>query len=102
VTAYAADALVLLGLLVLTAAVIGMVRFQRFDIQIHAAAKAVFLGLVPLLAAAMLHGDVATITRAVCILAFLALTTPVSSHALARTAWRRERPRADGRPAEKR
>lgn len=90
-TPWLADALVLAGVLVLTAAVAGVVRVRRFGIQLHAAAKAAFLGLVPLLLAAMTTGEAAMIGRAVLILAFLVLTTPVAAHALARAAYRRRR-----------
>ena len=87
---WAADALVVAGLLVLTAAVAGMVRVRRFGVRLHAAGKAAFLGIVPLLLAAMTTGEGATIARAVLVLTFLALTTPVASHALARAVYRSE------------
>jgi len=85
-----ADALVVSGLLVLTAAVVGMVRMGRFGVRIHAAGKAAFLGLVPLLLAAMTTGEGAMVARAGLVLAFLILTTPVAAHALARAVYRHQ------------
>lgn len=81
-----ADALVLFGLAVMTLAVWGMVRLGDFYLRLHAASKTVSLGLLPLLAAGMATGDAAIIARSVLIAAFLLLTTPVSTHAIARAA----------------
>lgn len=92
------DALVIGGLLVVTLSVWGVVTQPTLGVRIHAAAKALLLGLLPLLLAAALAGDGAVRTRAALIAAFLILTTPVSSHAIARAVWRGERP--DEEPAE--
>jgi multicomponent Na+:H+ antiporter subunit G len=89
------DALVVGSLAVMTLSVWGIVRRPAFGVRIHAAAKAVFLGLMPLLLAAALAGDGSARARAALVAIFLVLTTPVSSHALARAAWRGERPAED-------
>jgi multicomponent Na+:H+ antiporter subunit G len=86
-TTWASDVLAIVGLLLLTIAVYGMVRMPDTYARLHAASKAVFLGLLPLLLAACLTGDRGIITRAILITAFLLLTTPVSSHAIARAAY---------------
>lgn len=90
-----AGGLVVVGLLVMTAAVIGMARVPDLGVRIHAASKAVGLGVIPILLAAMLEGDARMAGRAVLILVFLALTTTVGAHAIARAAWMRRRRRAD-------
>lgn len=90
--AWVADALLLLGLLVMTVGVFGVVRLPDVYTQLHAASKAAFLGVVLLLAAACLNGDGATITKAVVVAGLLTLTTPVASHVIAQAALRRGEP----------
>jgi multicomponent Na+:H+ antiporter subunit G len=87
-----ADLLVIAGLTVVTLSVWGVVCRRRLGVRIHAAGKALFLGLMPLLLAAVLVGDGALRGRAVLVAAFLILTTPVAAHAIARAVWRGERP----------
>ena len=89
------DALVVGGLLVVTPSVWDVVRHPAIGIRIHAAAKAILIGLLPLLLAAAVAGDGAMRGRAATVAAFLILTTPVSSHAIARAVWRREHPEED-------
>ncbi|MBE2321035.1 monovalent cation/H(+) antiporter subunit G [Solirubrobacter sp. CPCC 204708] len=88
-TAVAADVLTLLGLLLLTVGVYGVVRLPDAYTQLHSASKAGFLGVAALLAAASVSGEGAIIARAFLIVALLAVTTPVASHAVARAAYRR-------------
>lgn len=85
----AADALVLLGLVVCTIGVVGLFRMPDVYCELHSAAKAVFLGLTAFLLAAVATGDGAVIARVVLIFVLLMLTTPVASHTIARAAWRR-------------
>jgi multicomponent Na+:H+ antiporter subunit G len=85
-----ADALLVLGLVIVSIGVYGVVRLPDVYSQLHAASKVAFIGVSALLAAAAVEGDAATIARAVLIVALLAVTTPVSSHAIARAAFRRE------------
>jgi multicomponent Na+:H+ antiporter subunit G len=87
--AIAADALVLLGLVVCTIGVVGLFRMPDVYCQLHAAAKAVFLGVAAFLLAAVATGDGAVIARVVLIVVLLVLTTPVAAHMIARAAWRR-------------
>jgi multicomponent Na+:H+ antiporter subunit G len=83
----AADALVVLGVLVMTVGVYGLLTMPDVYTQLHAASKAVFLGVIALLAATALVADEATIVyRAVLIAVFLLITTPVSAHAVGHAA----------------
>jgi multicomponent Na+:H+ antiporter subunit G len=86
---YFADALILLGLCALTVGVYGVIRMPGTFLKVHASSKAVFLGLIPLLAAAAVTGDLAMIYRAVLIATLLLLTTPISAHAITKAAYQR-------------
>jgi monovalent cation/proton antiporter MnhG/PhaG subunit len=97
VRALASDALIVLGLVIVTVGVYGVVRLRDVYTQLHAASKAAFLGVSALLAAAALEGDGATVARAALVVTLLAVTTPVSAHAVARAEHRRERARRDER-----
>ncbi len=87
--ALAADALVLLGLAVTTLGVLGMFRMPDVYTQLHAASKAVFLGIVAFLLASLASGDATITSRVLLIAVFLLLTTPVGAHVIARAAWGR-------------
>ena len=86
----AADGLVLLGLVVTTLGVVGMFRMPDVYTELHAASKAVVLGVVAFLVASVFVGDAAVTTRALLIAVFLILTTPVGAHAIVRAAWLRQ------------
>lgn len=81
--------LVMLGLLVMTIAVIGLVRMREPIMKLHATSKAVVLGNVSLLLAAMTTGDGALMARALLIILFLLITAPLSAHVLARAMYYR-------------
>lgn len=89
VTALAADVLVALGLLVTTLGVVGLFRMPDVYTQLHAAGKAVFLGIIVFLVASLATRDAAIVSRAVLIATFLILTTPVGAHVIARAAYLR-------------
>jgi multicomponent Na+:H+ antiporter subunit G len=91
-TAALADALIVLGLLIMTIGVYGLVRLPDAYTQLHAASKATFLGVSALLLSAALEGDAALIARSLLIIALLTVTTPVAAHAVARAARRRSEP----------
>lgn len=80
--------LVVLGLMVMTIAVIGLVRLREPIMKLHATSKAVVLGNVSLLLAAMTTGDDALMTRGVLIILFLLVTAPLAAHVLARAMYR--------------
>ncbi len=81
-----------LGLVVCTIGVLGLFRMPDVYAELHAAAKAVFLGIVSFLLAAAASGEGAVVARVVLIGVLLLLTTPVAAHVIARAAWRRGEP----------
>lgn len=87
-TPWVADALVLLGLAVLTLAMWGVLRMPDLYTSLHAASKTTALGLGPLLIAAGLENGT-ILLRGLLVLGFLVLTAPVSSAAIARAYWRK-------------
>jgi multicomponent Na+:H+ antiporter subunit G len=96
-TPWIADALVVLGVVVMTIGVYGVVRMPDIYTRLHAASKSVFLGVISIVIASIFTGDQAIITRVVLIGAVLLLTTPVASHAIGRGAYlERERMQTPG------
>ncbi len=86
---YLADALVILGLWVMTVGVYGVIRMPDTYTRLHAASKAVFLGVISLCVSSAVTGEPATIYRAVLIAAFLLVTAPISAFVIARAAFLR-------------
>ncbi len=86
---YLADALVILGLWVMTVGVYGVIRMPDTYTRLHAASKAVFLGVISLCVSSAVTGDPAIIYRAMLIAAFLLVTTPISAFVIARAAFLR-------------
>lgn len=86
VRAWLADALIAVGLLVMTIGVYGVVRLPDVYTQLHAASKAAFLGVLAILLAACMTGHADIIARVILIAVLLALTTPVAAHAVAQAA----------------
>ena len=84
---WVADALVVLGVGIMTIGVYGVIRMPDLYTRLHAASKAVFLGVISLAAASVVTGQSEIIARVVLISAVLLLTTPVSSHAIGRGAY---------------
>jgi multicomponent Na+:H+ antiporter subunit G len=68
---YLADALVMVGVLVMTVGVYGAIRMPDTYTKLHSMSKAVFLGVVSLCVSSIVTGDPATIYRAILIAAFL-------------------------------
>ncbi len=73
----------------LTVGVYGMVWLPDAYTRLHAAGKAVSLGLVPLLLASALAGNPDVVPRVFLIAFFLLVTTPVSAHVIGRAAFLR-------------
>jgi multicomponent Na+:H+ antiporter subunit G len=90
--AWVADALVVLGVVVMTVGVYGLYRMPDIYTQLHAASKAVFLGVIALLVASTVTRESPIIFRAILIGVFLIVTTPVAAHAVARAAYRVREP----------
>ncbi len=86
---YLADGLVILGLWVMTVGVYGVVRMPDTYTRLHAASKAVFLGVISLCVSSAVTGDPAVIYRAILIAAFLIVTTPIATFVIARAAFLR-------------
>jgi multicomponent Na+:H+ antiporter subunit G len=91
-TAWIADVLIVLGLVVMTLGVYGIVRFPDVYTQLHASSKAAFLGVSILLVATALGGGPSMLARVVLIVALLAITTPVAAHAIAQAAYHQREP----------
>lgn len=87
-----ADVLVVLGLFIMTLAVFGLFRMPDIYTQLHAASKAVVLGVIPILLSVIFIGDPAISIRVFLIACFILLTTPVSAHAIGRAAFHRREP----------
>lgn len=86
------DGLVLLGLFIMTLAIVGIFRMPDIYTQLHAASKAVVLGVISMLLSIALLADAAIAIRALLIGFFILLTTPVSTHAIGRAAFLRREP----------
>lgn len=86
-TPYVADGLVLLALVVMTVGTIGIVTMPDIYTKLHAASKAVFLGVILLAVATMITADLPFALRVAVIVVALVLTTPVSSHVIGRGAY---------------
>lgn len=83
------DGLVLLGLFIMTLTIFGLFRMPDIYTQLHAASKAVVLGVIPMLLSIALLADAMITVRAFLIGCFILLTTPVSAHAIGRAAFLR-------------
>lgn len=81
----AADVLLVLGVGVMTIGVYGLLRMPDVYTQLHASSKTVVFGVVAILVAGTIVADArASAFRAVLVVGFLLLTTPVAAHAVAR------------------
>ncbi|HEX8260411.1 MAG TPA: monovalent cation/H(+) antiporter subunit G [Rubrobacteraceae bacterium] len=86
---WVADVLIVLGILVMTIGVYGVVRMPDTYTRLHVASKMVFLGAMPLLLASALVGGQDVALRVILIAFFILLTTPVSAHMVGRAAYLR-------------
>ncbi|MGH7290979.1 MAG: monovalent cation/H(+) antiporter subunit G, partial [Myxococcota bacterium] len=92
-----AAAALLLGLLLATIGLYGMLRKPAIFDQLHAAGVVTAPALVLVLLASVATGRAEIITSAALVILFVLITSPLSGHAIARAAWRRRRD-ADERP----
>ncbi|WP_448624953.1 cation:proton antiporter [Geodermatophilus sp. URMC 64] len=90
-------ALLLVGLVLLTISLIGLLRLPDTYSQLHAQGLATGPGVIAVLASSVATENAGIITFAVLGIAFVALTSPASGHAMALAANRRS-----GRPEEPR
>ncbi len=89
---WAVDALIAVGLAVMTLGVLGVYRMPDTYTKLHAQSKAMAIGAVCLIAAAVLGGEAPNALLGLLVAAFLLLTAPVSGHVIARAAWRQGEP----------
>ena len=92
-------ALLLLGLLLLTISLIGLLRLPDTYSQLHAQGLATGPGVIAVLASSVATENAAIITFAVLAIAFIAVTSPTASNAIARAV--HARGRAGGDPADR-
>jgi monovalent cation/proton antiporter MnhG/PhaG subunit len=83
-------ALLLIGLTLMTISLYGVLRMPDTYSQLHAQGLATGPGVIAVLASSVAIENAAIITFAVLAIAFIVLTSPVSSHAIARAAHRRD------------
>lgn len=96
-TPWLADALVVLGVGIMTIGVYGVIRMPDLYTRLHAASKSVFLGVCSIALASVVTGDAAIVARVALIAVLLLLTTPIASHAIGRGAYlERERMETPG------
>lgn len=81
-----ADILVVMGVLIMTLGVIGIIRMPDVYTKMHAASKAVFLGIISFAIASIVTNDWNIIARVILIAGVLMVATPVSSQVIARAA----------------
>jgi multicomponent Na+:H+ antiporter subunit G len=82
--------LLLLGLVLMTIGLYGVLRLPDTYSQLHAQGIATGPGVIAVLASSVATEDAAIITFAVLAIAFIAVASPVSGHAIARAARRRD------------
>jgi multicomponent Na+:H+ antiporter subunit G len=85
--AFIFDFLVILGALVMTLGVIGLLRMPDIYTKLHGASKSVFLGVTILAISGIVIGGEAMTSRLFLICLALVFTTPVASHVVARAAF---------------
>lgn len=86
-SAFVYDGLVILGVLVMTLGVFGIIRLPDLYMKLHASSKAVFLGVMVLALTANALHDSSVIARTILLCMILAITTPVSAHAIGRAGY---------------
>lgn len=91
------DAIVILGILVMTVGVYGLASMPDIYTKAHAASQAVVFGAIALVATSLATLESAFILRSALIIIILLITTPLSAHAIANAAiLRGERMRTQG------
>jgi multicomponent Na+:H+ antiporter subunit G len=81
------DAMVILGTLVMTLGVYGMIRMPDLYTRTHAASKAVVLGVAVLALAGTVRSSTDMTLKLLLLAGVLLLTTPVAAHAIARAGY---------------
>lgn len=82
-------ALLGIGAAFMVLAAIGVVRLPDFLARLQATSKASTLGIIcMLLGVAVRFGEAHVVLRALAVIGFVSLTTPVAAHAIARAGYR--------------
>ncbi len=81
------DFLVLFGTLIMTIAVIGSFRLPSLYTRQHASSMSFVMGMIPILLAVLFSGIPSLAFRALLIIGFYLLTSPISSHVVASAAY---------------
>ena len=89
VAAVLGTALLLLGLVLATIGLYGLLRRQDIFEQLHAAGLVTGPGVILILLASLATGRAETITSALLVVVFVLVTASLSTHAIALAAWRR-------------
>ena len=84
-------ALVLLGLLLATIGLYGLLRMRDIFHQLHPAGLITGPAVIVVLLASVASGSADIITSAVLVILFVLITSPLSTHAIAQAALRRPR-----------
>ena len=87
------SALLLLGLLLATVGLLGLLRMPDIFHQLHPAGLVTGPAVILVLLASGASGSAEIITSAVLVILFVLITSPLSTHAIARAARRRVPPR---------
>ncbi|CCH88433.1 Multisubunit Na+/H+ antiporter, MnhG subunit [Modestobacter italicus] len=82
-------ALLVVGLVLITISLYGLLRMTGTHAQLHAQGLATGPGVMAVLASSIATENAAIITFAVLAIAFIAITSPTASNAIARAAHRR-------------
>ncbi|MFP5072139.1 cation:proton antiporter [Pseudonocardia nantongensis] len=89
--------LLLVGLSLMTIGLVGVLRLEDTHDQLHAQGLATGPGIIAVLASSIATENAAIITFAGLAIAFIVLSSPAASHAIARVARdRRRSPGSDG------
>jgi len=87
--------LLMLGLLLATIALYGLLRMPDVFLQVHPAGLVTGPALILILLASVATRNAEIITSAVLVIVFLLITSPLSAHAIAQAARRRRERRDD-------
>jgi multicomponent Na+:H+ antiporter subunit G len=85
--AYIFDALVIIGVAVMTLGVVGLLSMPDVYTKLHAASKSVFLGVMLIAVSGIVLGSASVNARLVLICLALLITTPIASHVIGRAAF---------------
>lgn len=90
-----AVALLSVGLMLVTVALVGLLRGQDVFAHLHAAGLATGPAVILVLLASIATGSAEIITSALLVVVFLLVTSPLSSHAIAHAARKRRADQED-------